>query len=649
MNQRRYVPGLDGIRALAVVGVLAYHAGVGWAGGGLLGVDVFFVLSGYLITTLLVGERERTGGVSLRRFWGRRARRLLPALFLALAGVAAYGRFLGGADSLHQLRGDALATLGYFANWHYVLAGQSYFAHYGAPSPLLHTWSLAVEEQFYVLWPVLALLALRRGGRRRLALVAAGGALASAGLTAGLYATGAGVSRLYYGTDVRAQELMVGCVLAVLLPALARRVDGRSGVPRRIVLAAGLAGAGFLGWALHAVSGQGSFLYEGGFLAVASGTAALVALVVLLPASVPARLVSLPPVRYVGRISYGLYLYHWPIFLALDHAHTGLSGLSLLAVRLGSTALVSVTSFHVIEEPIRSGRILRGRPAWLAAPVTGLVAAGTLVVATTAPAAASVASAPPSARVLLGPAPHSAAPAPGTPRVHALMLGDSLAWTFANGLAVESAGWGVSIENLAQLGCDLDPLSTVSIMGQSTNAAQGCAQWQTKWPQVISADNPDVVGLLVGRWEVSDRLIDGRWVTVGDPSWDSRLTGLLNQAVDVLSARGARVVLFTLPYIQQNTEQPDGQPWPQNVPARTDTFNALLRKVADAHPGVASVIDLNRMLSPGHYTDTVDGVVVRSSDREHISLQGGELVRSTVLPEIQRLGVAHAGTADRAR
>ncbi|HET6809695.1 MAG TPA: acyltransferase family protein [Acidimicrobiales bacterium] len=640
MSERRHIPGLDGVRALAVAGVLAYHAGVGWTGGGLLGVDVFFVLSGFLITTLLLGEHGRTGGVSLRRFWCRRARRLLPALFLALAGVAAYGHFLTGVDSLHQLRGDALATLGYFANWHYVLAGQSYFAHYGAPSPLLHTWSLAVEEQFYVLWPVLALLALRRGGRARLGLLAGSGVLASAGLTAGLFLSGAGVSRLYYGTDVRAQELMVGCLLAVALPALTRRVDGRSRAPRRAVLVAGLAGAGFLGWALHAVSGSGPFLYEGGFLAVACATAALVALVAVLPASVPARVLSLPPVRYVGRISYGLYLYHWPIFLALDHAHTGLAGLPLLAVRMGSTALVSVGSFHLIEEPIRSGRVLGGRPAWVAAPMTGLVAAGSLLAVTTAPAAASVAT--PSARMLLGPAPRSAAPPPGTPTVRALMVGDSLAWTFANGLQVGSRGWGVSVENLATLGCDLAPASTVMIMGQVTGAAQGCAHWQTKWPEVIAAQNPDVVGLLVGRWEVSDRLVDGRWVTVGDRSWDTRLSGLLNRAVDVLSAHGARVVLFTLPYIQQNTEQPDGRPWPQNLPSRTDAFNALVRKVAAAHPGVASVVDLNHMLSPGRYTDTVDGVVVRSSDREHISVQGGELVRSAVLPRMERLGVAHA-------
>ena len=642
MTRSRYVPGLDGIRALAVVGVLAYHAGVGWAGGGLLGVDVFFVLSGYLITSLLVREREGSGTISLRQFWARRARRLLPALFLMLAGVAAYGRFLTGADSLHQLRGDALSTLLYFANWHYVFAGQSYFVHYGAPSPLLHTWSLAVEEQFYLVWPLLALVALRRGGRGRLALLSATGALASAGLTAALYATGSGVSRLYYGTDVRAQELMVGCLLALAMPALSRRVEARPRA-RRSVLVAGLAGAGFLGWALHGVSGDGSFLYEGGFLAVSAATAALVALVVLRPQVAPSRALSWGPVRYLGRISYGLYVYHWPIFLALDHAHTGVAGPRLLILRLTVTLLVAAASFHLVEEPIRSRRVLVGRPATLAAPLTALVAAGALVAGTSAPAVASVAATPPSARELLGPAPASARPPAGTPTVDAVIEGDSIGWTFANGLRVGSTGWGVAVDNQARLGCDLDPTEIVNITGVTGMAAQGCAGWQTRWADMVASRNPDVVGLEVGRWEISDRIYGGHWITIGDRAWDTHLTALLTRAVDVLSSRGARVVLFTTPYVVQNQEQPDGRPWPVNLPSRVDAFNALLRRVAASRPKVATVVDLNRMLCPnGHYTDLVDGVQVRSSDREHISLQGGELVRSAVLPTIERLGVAHA-------
>ena len=227
--------------------------------------------------------------------------------------------------------------------------------------------------------------------------------------------------------------------------------------------------------------------------------------------------------------------------------------------------------------------------------------------------------------------------------VHALLLGDSIGLTLGEGLETESTNWGVSINDQADIGCDLDPTSTVNIMGQVSAGAQGCAHWQSDWAGMVAAANPDVVAILLGRWEVSDRLIGGHWVTVGDPAWDSKLTALLDQAVSVVSAQGAKVVLLTLPYVQQNSEQPDGSPWPINLPSRTDAFNALLRQVAAAHPGVASVVDLNHVLDPdGHYTDVVDGVAVRAADQEHISLAGGELARPLVLPAFERLGLAHA-------
>ena len=168
-----HIRGLDGIRAVAVLGVLGFHGGVAGFGGGLLGVDIFFVLSGFLITSLLVGEWSRTGTLSFRRFYERRARRLLPGLFILLLLVAAYAQWFAETDTLSTLRGDALATILYVANWRFIFSGQSYFVHFGPPSPLLHTWSLAVEEQFYLVWPAVALFVLRRGGRRALAVVAA--------------------------------------------------------------------------------------------------------------------------------------------------------------------------------------------------------------------------------------------------------------------------------------------------------------------------------------------------------------------------------------------------------------------------------------------------------------------------------------------
>ncbi|HTT87637.1 MAG TPA: acyltransferase, partial [Acidimicrobiales bacterium] len=206
------LPFLDGIRAAAVVVVLLYHAGVPGVGGGLLGVDVFFVLSGFLITSLLCAEHATSGGLRLRRFWARRARRLLPALFILLLGVAAYARVFSGSVDGAAIRADALATLLYVANWHFIASSQGYFAQASA-SPLLHAWSLAVEEQYYLVWPLVAVLVLRRGGRRALGWVAGVGAAASASLMAVLYVVGVSTDRLYYGTDTRAQALLVGSLL----------------------------------------------------------------------------------------------------------------------------------------------------------------------------------------------------------------------------------------------------------------------------------------------------------------------------------------------------------------------------------------------------------------------------------------------------
>ncbi len=213
-----HVPSLDGVRALAITLVLLFHGGFGWAGGGFFGVDVFFVLSGFLITGLLMGEFGQRHGIGLRRFWGRRIRRLVPALLFMLAAVAVYGMVLAPPDTLGQLRSDAFATLLYGNNWHLLSDGTGYFAGLNTPRPLLHTWSLSIEEQFYLVWP-LVVLGVLRVARSRWALfgVALAGSAASAFAMAVLSAGGAGESRVYYGTDTRAQALLIGAALAALV------------------------------------------------------------------------------------------------------------------------------------------------------------------------------------------------------------------------------------------------------------------------------------------------------------------------------------------------------------------------------------------------------------------------------------------------
>ena len=424
--------------------VLLYHAGVAGVGGGLLGVDVFFVLSGFLITSLLCVEHLRRGTIRLSTFWAGRARRLLPGLFLLLVGVAVYTWAWRPALDVSSIRGDGLSTLLYVANWHFVVSNQGYFTQATAPSPLLHMWSLGVEEQYYLIWPLVAFFVLRRRGPHAVALVAGVGAAASAVLMASMYLAGVSTDRLYYGTDTRVQALLVGSVLGAVASRRHWRVVAvewaRTNRGRITGAALAAAGAGFLLWAWHAVGGQETFLYEGGFLLVSLAAGAVVTAVTSWPGSWLATICSLRPLTYVGRISYGLYLYHWPLFLAIDHAHTGLSGSVLLGTRLAATFVAAVVSFHLVEQPVRRGSLARRwRGLTLA---SGCAVATTLVLLTaTTPVAVAVPAVSSKGWKELPRPEHlalAAAHAFTTEPVRFLLLGDSIAVTTAIGLGLKS-------------------------------------------------------------------------------------------------------------------------------------------------------------------------------------------------------------------
>ena len=618
---------------------MAFHAGVSWARGGLLGVDVFFVLSGYLVTSLLLSEQQRTGRISLRRFWNRRARRLLPALAVLFAGVYAYGRWTTSGIAPAQIRGNALATLLYGANWHYIVTGQDYFVRYGALSPLLHTWSLAVEEQFYLVWPIAALLVLRRFGPRGLAWVAGLGVAASAATCAALYLAGAGVDRLYYGTDTRIQSLMVGALLAVVLSV------------RRPVAAAarafGGAGAAGLAIAFYAVDGGGGFLYLGGFLGVALAAAATVWMAASAPGCGLSRMLSLAPLRYVGRISYGLYLYHWPLFLLLTSSRTGLRSGSLLVVRFAATFVAAAASNRWVEVPVRTGMFL-GRRRLMAGGRPRLILPAIATVAAVVPVALLLASGPGQSAVDVAarwrPAEGyvTAAGADATHPERVLLLGDSMAVTLGIGLGRDAGAWGVALDNQAEIGCDLDPGTTVDVMGVVGPAAAGCPDWRTQWANLVERTDPDVVAVLIGRFESVDRLWAGRWTHVGQAAYDQYLQAELRAVIAIASARGAAVAFLTLPYIAETTAQPNGLPWDMNLPSRTDALNADLRAAVQTAPGRATLIDLNRLLGPaGRYVSYVDGIRVRDVDAEHISPAGGEWLQPQLLPTLASLGADH--------
>lgn len=355
-----YLPGLDGLRALSVVAVLAYHLEADWAMGGYLGVEVFFVVSGFLITALLLREHQATGGVDLLAFWGRRARRLLPAVVVLIAAVSAWGAFALPGGELQQFRGDAVAGLLYVQNWHALVTDQPYFAAFGRPSPLRHLWSLAIEEQFYLLWPVVLPFALRRFGRRATAVGVAVAALASAGLMAST-ADIAAPERAYYGTDTRLFGLLAGALLAwVWRPT--RASAAISSAARRTVEVVGVGALVLLAQQFAVRSEFDPWTYPWGFLWVDLLTVTAI-VAATHPSSRLVPLVGAWPLRVLGRRSYSVYLWHWPVITCTRPGlDWGLTGSGALAARLALIAGLSELSYRFVEQPVRDGRVQR----WLA-------------------------------------------------------------------------------------------------------------------------------------------------------------------------------------------------------------------------------------------------------------------------------------------
>jgi peptidoglycan/LPS O-acetylase OafA/YrhL len=385
-----YIPGLDGLRALAVLAVLVYHARPEWLPGGFLGVEVFFVISGFIITRGLLQEWQEHGRINLRGFWLRRARRLLPALFLLLAGVMAYATIFE-TDVVAGLRTDVLAALAYVTNWHLILGDQSYFASFEKPSLLRHLWSLAIEEQFYLAWPLIlaGLLPLLRKKATFVLIVA--GIAASTVAMAAMYEPGVDASRLYYGTDTRAAGLLCGAALAFLLS------NSKLGVAvgsHWLLTAAGLVGLGGLAGITYLTTESDAALYQGGFLAVSLLTALLI--LGSTRRNPLSRVLGVAPLRWVGARSYGIYLWHWPIFLL---AWPEVAQLDILAAQVVATVVIAGLSYELLEMPVRRGalgRVWSDLRAWGSLrPVhqSGLVLGANAVVAVIATLAIAVAQA----------------------------------------------------------------------------------------------------------------------------------------------------------------------------------------------------------------------------------------------------------------
>lgn len=352
----RYMAGLDGFRALAVFAVIIYHLNSNWAPGGLIGVGIFFVLSGYLITDILVAQWEDKGKFDLKNFWLRRARRLLPAMILMLFVVVIWA-LLFQSIHLYSLRGDVPAALLYISNWWLVFHEVSYFDSFGPASPLGHLWSLAVEEQFYLLWPLVLMLGLHFiRGKAKLAGTLLGLAGISALAMAFIYEPGNDPSRVYYGTDTRMFSLLIGAALAVVWPSrkLKRNVSAKGRFRLDLV---GVVSLLLIGFAIKYANDYDPFLYRGGFLLISVVTAIAIA-VLAHPASRLSIVIGCKPLRWLGIRSYGLYLWHYPIIVFTTSGVSNGEGHVLRSImQVIVSIIIAELSWRYIEDPIRQGAL----------------------------------------------------------------------------------------------------------------------------------------------------------------------------------------------------------------------------------------------------------------------------------------------------
>jgi peptidoglycan/LPS O-acetylase OafA/YrhL len=647
VDERR--PGLDGVRALAVGAVAVYHFGGGsrsWLPGGYLGVDAFFVLSGYLITGLLLTEYGRTARIDLAAFWARRARRLLPALAVLVLAVSAWIWWAVPPEYWPRRRGDLLWTIGYLANWHSIQAGEDYFAGYDGASPLRHAWSLAVEEQFYLVWPALVLLLMAIGRRRcwgrRLLLGFTLATLAGSVLAGAVEYQPGNPNRAYYGTDGRMHELAVGALLALGLPRLTRLLRGqRAAGARRVLLTVALAG---LGLAALRLSDAGPTYYRGGSLAVCLAVAVLVAEIETRPDGALGRALSLRPLVWLGRISYGVYLWHWPITVALP-----LAGDRWDPLRQGARVLltlgIAAASFVLVERPVQTGRWLR-RPVRVAAVTAATVAlsVGTSLTATALPAGYARAYAVrsdhpcPGERTdrLVSCARTGAVAAP----VDLMLLGDSVARSLAPGLDLWAGQTGHGWVQSAWQRCP--PTGLLVLPGGVADLpARVCvAQARDEISRALHRWRPRIV-IATEFWTHHQHLlVDGRVLLPGTAEQLAAAQQQYDQLADQVAAVGGLLVLIRLVPGGQSlgsvlaADRPAGSARPpvpgnQFVPG----WNRMLDQVAMERPGRVGVVDIADLVCDpdGRCPAVRDGVLIRT-DGVHYSTDYSRLL----VPQLMR-------------
>lgn len=630
-----YRPALDGLRGVAVAAVLLYHVKPDWAPGGWLGVDLFFVLSGFLITSLLLHEHDRWGNIDLIGFWISRARRLLPTLVVVLLSVLVAAAIWTEPGRKQSVGWDIFSSLFYFANWRFLLGDEQYFSAIALPSPVRHTWSLSIEEQYYMLFPLL-MIALAAFARSRAAKAAVLMALAlvSAWWMTHNYVPDTDPSRVYYGTDTRAFELLIGASAGCLLSRHQFRRGAQWSVDKVI---------GWGAWPAVAIFAIGFFtLPEHSALPFQGGLFVLSLLAVLPIAAASSRehnafqvVFSFEPLRRLGLISYALYLWHWPVIIFVNPSLVGLRGTPLAILQVALSILFAYLTYQFVEKPIRKNGIAaliprQPRPSLVLAGVAvPLVIVGTFALPQITTSVASPAGDSAAADGTEVPQPDYK-PLPEVQR--AMLVGNSVPASIVSALD-QSQFPDLQISNSVNFGCD--PFDGQKVLdGQTQPMTQECLDWRGDWGNQVKANRPGVVLFFVPQTLVSDFKVDGKLNTFGSEGHDAFQRGALDEVRKTIEANGSTMAISTLACHDLPDLGLGSEAKQINDIKRVQRVNGIAR--AWAAKNDVGVIDTYNLLCAKGFSSTINGVRLYK-DGLHFSTESGRIYWNWLAPELQKL------------